>query len=592
MIQMTNTIRLQSIGEVDAVPASEIKAGDVRMYNFGSTGIVIKVIEKSSKTLQLITFENGKYFMFDIRKTTLVSIARRGEDVSMHQPQEAYVRKVGMVDVSEHFKVEEVEVVEDSTEVSAIQTIESIPVKFVTFKWSEASHIIKDNTVVSTLKEANDLVYNVAYDMGKHEEMGYRKTSFIIEWNDGRTHEGRIDIETNHASKLNPIGDHVKHFYESLAGLRKPSQWTEEQYKNYLKNIYKIDEAGMEEMKMILSTYLLVDSENYKPESTTEIVVTETNMPKTIVQPKLETKKDIKVKYNNELNGVELYFASIPSVETRELLKAHKFRWSKKGFWYTKQSAEAMELVNRLTLSLNNDDMHTEIEETVMYPEIEIDDLNQYIVTDQLQSRVHSASLFEVDYKKECVEIFKSIQNAAVTILETTNNSKIKYQIKTYLQTYKKSYYELYLKILNHRANNPSWAVTGRGGMNVRRYNKMQNRYDDLLRQSVELSNQYEKQMNKFKRLISKDNQAAFEKEYNSKLNELEITPNFTTETKEIDFMGVTERLRTYNYDGYTVAKTWGMYRIFKNGKEVTTNLKTNSKLDDAKKYVLYLASS
>lgn len=587
---MTNTIRLQSIGEVDAVPASEIKAGDVRMYNFGSTGIVIKVIEKSSKTLQLITFENGKYFMFDIRKTTLVSIARRGEDVSMHQPQEAYVRKVGMVDVSEYFKVEEVEVVEDSTEENTNQTIESIPVKSVTFKWSEASHIIKDNTVVSTLKEANNLICNVAYDMGKHEELGYRKTSFVIEWKDGRTHEGRIDIEANYASKLNPIGDHVKHFYESLAGLRKPSQWTEGQYKNYLKNIYKIDEAGMEEMKLILSTYLLVDIENFEPESSTEVEV-KTTIVESVVH-KVEENRDITVKYNNEKNGIELYFASIPSVETRELLKAHKFRWSKKGFWYTKQSAEAMELINRLTLSLNNDDMHTEIEETVTYPEIEIDDLNQYIVTDQLQSRVHSASLFEVDYKKECVEIFKSIQNAAVTILETTNNSKIKYQIKTYLQTYKKSYYELYLKILNHRANNPSWAVTGRGGMNVRRYNKMQDRYDSLLRQSVELSNQYEKQMNKFKRLIRKDNQAAFEKEYNSKLNELDVNPNFTTETKEINFMGVTERLRTYNYDGYTVARTWGMYRIFKNGKEVKTNLITSSKLEDAKKYVIYLASS
>jgi hypothetical protein len=116
--------RLQYVGEVPAIPASEMKVGDVRMYNFGVTSLIIKIIEKSPKTLTIITVnEKGEYYMSDIRKDTLVCIVRRGEDVSEHKPTQVYKvsgRNKGWVNVEEYFpqtKVEKLEEEQQPTEI-------------------------------------------------------------------------------------------------------------------------------------------------------------------------------------------------------------------------------------------------------------------------------------------------------------------------------------------------------------------------------------------------------------------------------------------------------------------------------------------
>lgn len=106
------TIRLQSVGHAPAFPASEMREGDIRMYNFGSTSLVIKIIEKTDKTLTVITYDiqNKSYWMDDIRKTTLVAIVKRDQDISEHKPTQAYNvggRNKGMVDVSEYFKMQQ-----------------------------------------------------------------------------------------------------------------------------------------------------------------------------------------------------------------------------------------------------------------------------------------------------------------------------------------------------------------------------------------------------------------------------------------------------------------------------------------------------
>ncbi|MFF2834293.1 methyltransferase, partial [Cellulosimicrobium cellulans] len=129
------------------------------------------------------------------------------------------------------------------------------------------------------------------------------------------------------------------------------------------------------------------------------------------------------------------------------------------------------------------------IQEPIVYPEIEINDLDQYAVSDDLQNRLHSASMFQVDYKRDCKVTFESIQNEALEVLSLTDNDRIKHNIKKYLQSFKKRYYEMYLKMLNHRANNPGWMVTGRGGINVRRYNKKQEQYANMINRASEMMN-------------------------------------------------------------------------------------------------------
>lgn len=297
---------------------------------------------------------------------------------------------------------------------------------------------------------------------------------------------------------------------------------------------------------------------------------------------------------NSELQGVEIRFNEKPAQEVIEQLKANGYRWSKRGFWYAKQTEKTLAFAQSLSGQIiNNSDTitaSTQEQQAYTYPEIDIDDLDQYTVSDELQRRLHSNSLFTVDYKRDCALTFQNIQNEALEALSLTDDPRMIYHIKKYLQSFKKRYYEQYLKILNHKANNPSWMVTGRGGLNVRRYNKMQDRYDKLLGESVKLSEEFKRKIQDFKWQIQDEKQRQWREKINNSLNDTELKEVFTVEKKPVTVAGYTETVRTYNYNGYTIAKTWGKYRIFsKDGKEIETTLKTSDKLADAKRYVLML---
>lgn len=298
---------------------------------------------------------------------------------------------------------------------------------------------------------------------------------------------------------------------------------------------------------------------------------------------------EVAVSYNNEKQGIEIRFPSKPESNIIEQLKAYGFRWSKRGFWYAKQSDKTNQFATSLQADYNNHN-NTEFNETVsiaVFEDINIDDLHMYIVSDELQSRLHSSSLFQVDYKKDCFNTFNELQKAALNVLSQTDKEYLQYQIKKYLQSFKQRYYKQYIKILNHRANNPSWAVTGRGGLNVQRYNKMQDRYGNMSSQLSDMKKEFDNRMDKFKTRICQLEKERLEKE----VNEVVEIPEFKIDRKQITLAGFTETTRVYTYKNYMIAKSWGMYRVFKDGKEVDTNLKTTSRLDEAKRFVAYLIS-
>ncbi|MHB0943279.1 DNA methyltransferase family protein [Paenibacillus sp. ALE1] len=298
---------------------------------------------------------------------------------------------------------------------------------------------------------------------------------------------------------------------------------------------------------------------------------------------------EVAVSYNNEKQGIEIRFPSKPGSNIIEQLKAYGFRWSKRGFWYARQSDKADQLASSLQADYNkqNNTESNGAASISAYEDITIDDLHMYIVSDELQSRLHSSSLFQVDYKKDCFNTFNELQKTALNVLSQTDNEYLQYQIKKYLQSFKQRYYKQYIKILNHRANNPSWAVTGRGGLNVQRYNKMQDRYGNMLSQLSDMKKEFDNRMDKFKTRIFQLEKERLDKE----VNEVVEIPEFKIDRKQITVAGYTETTRVYTHKGYMIAKSWGMYRIFKDGKEVDTNLKTTSRLDEAKRFVAYLIS-
>ena len=183
-------------------------------------------------------------------------------------------------------------------------------------------------------------------------------------------------------------------------------------------------------MKYIAEYEEVKRTEDNKKEEQQEAQV-EVNEPATMETKSEHNDNAITVKLNEELNGIELYFSDIPSVEIRDQLKANGFRWSRKGFWYAKQSEKTLAIANSLTGSEATPEVTEAINEPRVYPEVDINDLDQYTVSDELQNRLHSASMFQVDYKRDCRVTFESIQNEALEVLSLTNNNRIQHNIKS-----------------------------------------------------------------------------------------------------------------------------------------------------------------
>jgi hypothetical protein len=63
----------------------------------------------------------------------------------------------------------------------------------------------------------------------------------------------------------------------------------------------------------------------------------------------------VSLKLNEELNGIELYFAAKPDQEVLTNLKSNSFRWSSsKKCWYSRQSEKSLQIANNLTGSIVN----------------------------------------------------------------------------------------------------------------------------------------------------------------------------------------------------------------------------------------------
>jgi len=86
---------------------------------------------------------------------------------------------------------------------------------------------------VSTWAEANQTL--LRWSRTAPSTGGYDKVYFIVEWEDGRQHEGRYDLV--HLDLETPcLIRHIRSFAEFHAGLAKPKHLSEESYRRLLGN--------------------------------------------------------------------------------------------------------------------------------------------------------------------------------------------------------------------------------------------------------------------------------------------------------------------------------------------------------------------
>lgn len=293
----------------------------------------------------------------------------------------------------------------------------------------------------------------------------------------------------------------------------------------------------------------------------------------------VKTNTDVAILFNQEKNGIEVKFDGKPDTEILENLKANGFRWSKyQKIWYAKDTAERRAFLKVF------DAVETESEpKDFDYPEIDIDDIESYTIDPELSRRENESNwIFRTekrDHTEELQSTLQHYQNQAAEIISSTSDKEIIYKVKRDLQRFKKAYTTNYTAILQNKASNPSWAVTGPAGRNRSKDQKANDRYIKLITESAELREQFENSLDRYTNKIHANKRKENYINIENTVEELD----FKVENKDITYLRVTQNLRTYNHKNYMIAKLWGAYKIFKDGEEIK-NMRTTDTLNTTKK--------
>jgi len=385
---------------------------------------------------------------------------------------------------------------------------------------------------------------------------------------------------------------------------------------NYIEVVEKIETKKGD----IINTKVINNKKNYEHEEVEEInnievaaePVNNITANENITIETIEEVNNISVQvsFNEEKNGIELKFTDKPSTEILSQIKANGFRWSKyQKIWYCKDSKEKRDFLTSIGLLKSSTDTEetsntiVELKEVkqIEYPEIDINDIENYIIDEKLSKAENDISMFrrnDRNHTQEIQSLFTNANNNVLELIEKGCNKYIEYRAKEYLQRFKKKYYDLQVRILRHRVSNPSWAVTGRGNLNVNRYNKKQSQYEKMMLELGQLVEDFNNKIESFENQIDKEQRQERLKNVQSVLENIRDNENFEKVKVNINpnasdnifnVLSNSVEVQAYKLESYYIIKNWGYWRVYNSaGKEIEVLGRCHKSLIEAKKTCLY----
>ena len=244
-----------------------------------------------------------------------------------------------------------------------------------------------------------------------------------------------------------------------------------------------------------------------------------------------------------------------------------------------------------------------EYRENGVFPIIDINDIETYLISENLSRSDNDNSMFRINpinHQKELQELLLSANNDVIELINLGCGNYIEYKAKTILQSFKKHYTEQSVKVLTHKGNNPSWMVTGRGNMNISRYNKKQEQLSNMNNALCILVDEFNSKMKSFKNQIKKVAQDKLKIEIEETLktvNEViftKIVKEYNPGAVENIFSNPTSEIKGYSYnEEYFLFKNWGYWRIYnKLGNELNVTTRIIKTLKEAKTHLSYIVNN
>lgn len=407
---------------------------------------------------------------------------------------------------------------------------------------------------------------------------------------------------------INPSNNKMfwyKVLYNHLGNVCQGYEWTLDNIKDDAKkwNVTEEIENYIDEtIKYMLENHSIIVLEE-ETEEKNDIKETENIKDSEVIEEK-ENTIQVEVRFNEEKNGIELYFSNKPDEEIRDTLKSNGFRWARYNkCWYCKDTEEKRNLLRGLgwfneenkTAEVNNETINN-----IEYEEIDINDIDSYTIDKDLSDRENNSVMFRsqyTDHTKVLQDLLQRYQEKVLNLLQDENITPgIEYKIKSKLQDFKKKYTNAYRDYLTVKGNNPSWAVTGRSGLNINKYNKGQNTVNNKMFALNDIENNFQKFLDKEKNKLTKVANNKYKEELlNTDIDNVEfkkVKVNIKLGAVDNVFddgeYRNTKEVQAYTIDNrHYIIKNWGSWHIYNDKGQDLWNSKTTDKLEVAKKQLV-----
>lgn len=195
-----------------------------------------------------------------------------------------------------------------------------------------------------------------------------------------------------------------------------------------------------------------------------------------------------------------------------------------------------------------------------------------------------------IDWNERIYKHFDGVEdNVNQVLAKFDENDSTRGKLLKSFEKYKKDYFNSYNAYITHKANNPSWAVTGRAGRSASKDAKSNDRYNKLMLSINDIEENFKKTLTKYNS-IAKTNKV--NKTYSDIKDYVTMNPlkgfPFKTEQKEVPSLNGTAIKRVPTLKGYFVSKDWGSYSVYSPDGKVIHSCKTTETQANAKEWLVY----
>lgn len=207
-------------------------------------------------------------------------------------------------------------------------------------------------------------------------------------------------------------------------------------------------------------------------------------------------------------------------------------------------------------------------------------------VNSYLEEKINKGTFYPKDHNKEIKNHFDIYIEKTRKVLKEIEDINIEEELTIELKKYLSNYSKEYIKYLELKSKNPSWIVTGRGGLNIRKYNKNQNLISKNLNELNSLSNNFDDILSKIKSKAQKEKQKNKYLKMKEKLDDVKVVPKFTRSKEVIQEENMTLNTNVYKFDKYKIYKLFGNWRVLDEFNQIIFK---SSNLSYCKKYIALL---